>query len=51
MLLFPEVRRGIADDHDIVRRGVCTLIENHSGGKFVGNFESPRQVLETLTDA
>ena len=40
----------VADDHDIVRRGVCTLIENHSGWQICGEARDGREAVEKARD-
>lgn len=40
------VRVLVADDHDIVRRGVCALIENRSGWQVCGEARDGREAVE-----
>lgn len=41
-----KVRVLVADDHDIVRRGVCALIESHSGWQVCGEASNGREAVE-----
>jgi DNA-binding NarL/FixJ family response regulator len=35
----------VADDHEIVRLGICSLLQNHAGWKVCGQAEDGRQAL------
>lgn len=40
------VRILIADDHEVVRRGVCALLESHSGWEICGEVADGREAVE-----
>ena len=41
-----KLRILLADDHEIVRRGVCALLQNHEGWEVCGEASDGRQALE-----
>src|SRR5215813_6940935 len=43
---MPEVRILIADDHEIVRRGLCKLIADQPGWNVVGEARNGREAVE-----
>jgi DNA-binding NarL/FixJ family response regulator len=52
---FPEVvmagvRILIADDHEVVRRGVCTLLESHPGWEICGEVGDGREAVEKVAE-
>jgi DNA-binding NarL/FixJ family response regulator len=41
-----KLRILLADDHEIVRRGLCTLLQKHEGWEVVGEATDGREVIE-----
>ncbi|MGD0823634.1 MAG: response regulator transcription factor [Terriglobales bacterium] len=41
-----KLRILIADDHEVVRRGLCTLLETHEGWEICGEAKDGRQAVE-----
>ncbi|MGA7080246.1 MAG: response regulator transcription factor [Terriglobales bacterium] len=41
-----KLRILIADDHEVVRRGLCTLLETHEGWEICGKAKDGRQAVE-----
>src|SRR5271169_1603366 len=41
-----KVRILIADDHEVVRRGLCTLLQTHEGWEICGEAKDGREVVE-----
>ena len=41
-----KLRILIADDHEVVRRGLCTLLETHDGWEICGEAKDGRQAVE-----
>jgi DNA-binding NarL/FixJ family response regulator len=44
--MMGNLRLLVADDHDVVRKGVCTLLEEQSGWKVVAEASDGRQAVE-----
>ena len=40
----------IVDDHPVIRRGLCTLLESESGWSVVGEAASGREAIEKAED-
>jgi len=43
-----EIRLVIADDHEVVRRGLVALLESHPGCKVVGEADNGEQAIEMV---
>lgn len=41
-----RIRVLVADDHDVVRRGICTMVEKQSGWEIVGEAANGREAVE-----
>jgi len=44
-----KLRILIADDHDVVRRGLCTLLQSHEGWEICGEANNGRAAVEMAT--
>lgn len=44
------VRILVADDHEVVRRGVCTLLEAHEGWQICGEVADGREAVEKVSE-
>jgi len=40
----------VADDHEVVRRGVCTLLESHPGWQICGEVGDGREAVEKVAE-
>jgi len=47
---MPDVRLLIADDHDVVRRGVRTIIEENPNWKIVAEASDGQQAIEKANE-
>jgi DNA-binding NarL/FixJ family response regulator len=45
-----KLRILIADDHEVVRRGLCTLLQNHEGWEICGEAKDGREAVEMARD-
>ena len=41
-----KLRILIADDHEVVRRGLCALLESHEGWEICGDAKDGREAVE-----
>ena len=41
-----KLRILIADDHEVVRRGLCTLLQTHEGWEVCGEAKDGREAVE-----